>query len=433
MGAVVQRKRAAQEEADAELAPQQLKKRRRKKKKAKRAPGQPDGPSDGVTKQQSPPPPTKTTKRKNKKCGNERREPQQERAARRTPAAGIDVDDAPDEEEGRAEPEGELVGRVHQGELFLVHEPTCAVYDSARDDIGRLVLRGRWDASRKAVKLFGPAAPNPVDSSTPGWPDSFPFAVAADDHCETSAEAYAHIAHVLRHLAAHLRKPPAELRIYDPYFCRGTVVQHLAALGFARVYNRKEDFYARVASGTTPPFDVLVTNPPYSEDHVERLLRFCGQCGRPWLALLPNYVYRKDYYKRALVDFPAQRPLFIVPAKRYYYWAPKGVSGQRVSSSATEGNAAPADTLAPTKKATQKKKRTHTSAQGERTSPFISFWYCELGELRSDYVKWFQSTQRDEAASQGFSLARGSMQIPLHAMDAWDPIKRKARDRERRR
>lgn len=41
-------------------------------------------------------------------------------------------------------------------------------------------------------------------------------------------------------------------------------MDNLKALGFNNVYNKCEDFY----SVETPDFDVLLTNPPYSGEHV---------------------------------------------------------------------------------------------------------------------------------------------------------------------
>ena len=35
----------------------------------------------------------------------------------------------------------------------------------------------------------------------------------------------------------------AALRIYDPFFCEGRMLAHMASLGFESVYNRNEDFY----------------------------------------------------------------------------------------------------------------------------------------------------------------------------------------------
>lgn len=78
------------------------------------------------------------------------------------------------------------------------------------------------------------------------------FQVNPDDHCETSAEAYADIAPLLRKYAALIGKTPSELAIYDPYFCAGSVKKHLGALGFENVYNRNEDFYEIIATKSVP-------------------------------------------------------------------------------------------------------------------------------------------------------------------------------------
>src|SRR4051812_17275892 len=57
-----------------------------------------------------------------------------------------------------------------------------------------------------------------------------------------------------------------------------------------------QDFYERIRLGSLPEFDVLVTNPPFSGDHMSRLLEFCAQRGKPWLLLLPDFVASKKYY-----------------------------------------------------------------------------------------------------------------------------------------
>lgn len=39
---------------------------------------------------------------------------------------------------------------------------------------------------------------------------------------------------------------------------------------------------------------MLVTNPPFSGEHVPKILSFCARQGaKPWLLLMPNYVYLK--------------------------------------------------------------------------------------------------------------------------------------------
>ena len=60
---------------------------------------------------------------------------------------------------------------------------------------------------------------------------------------------YRDIAEVLQQLALRLGKSNATLRIYDPYYCEGSMVLHLRSLGFSCVYNHNEDFYKRI-SGT---------------------------------------------------------------------------------------------------------------------------------------------------------------------------------------
>ncbi len=42
---------------------------------------------------------------------------------------------------------------------------------------------------------------------------------------------------------------------------------------------QKRDFYADVRKGRVPEYDILVTNPPYSGDHKERILKFCMDSG----------------------------------------------------------------------------------------------------------------------------------------------------------
>ena len=57
---------------------------------------------------------------------------------------------------------------------------------------------------------------------------------------------------------------------------------------------------------------MLVTNPPYSGDNVERLMQHCKSSGRPFALLMPNWVYVKDYFRRL---FPTGI-WYLVPKKR---------------------------------------------------------------------------------------------------------------------
>jgi len=173
------------------------------------------------------------------------------------------------------------------------------------------------------------------------------------DHCETPFAAFRDIEPFLFRLAAARKMPKARLRLYDPYYCEGSVKRHLGALGFEEVYNENEDFYARVDEGTVPEHDVLVTNPPFSGTHIERILDFCARENRdrPWMLLLPSFIARKK-------DFPAlvgdAQPVFLVPNKKYTFWSPgRNFTTGRAGSSA--------------------------SADGKETAPFECCWYLWLG------------------------------------------------------
>lgn len=184
------------------------------------------------------------------------------------------------------------------------------------------------------------------------------FTPDPNDHCETSPLAYRHIAPILQLVAAALNKPPTSLRIWDPYYCAGSVQRHLRAVGFPLVHNMNEDFYKVVASGKLPEHDVLVTNPPYTADHVERFIRFAVRNRKPWFLLVPDYFAHRLNYAPAL---GAVRPVYLCPRERYHYWTPDGLREER------------------------NVKGHRNLALGRRTSPFVSYWHIHLsGTLDRD-------------------------------------------------
>ena len=84
--------------------------------------------------------------------------------------------------------------------------------------------------------------------------------------------------------------------------------RHLANLGFTNVHNECEDFYARLRAQDCPDHDVLLTNPPYSSDHLQKIIRHVTASGKPWLLLVPNFVYTKEYYRSATRRVADVRP-----------------------------------------------------------------------------------------------------------------------------
>ena len=126
-----------------------------------------------------------------------------------------------------------------------------------------------------------------------------PFQPDKADHCETSLQAYEDITPFLDLVALRLGKSRQTLSIFDPYFCAGTMKKLLKSLGFHTVYNECEDFYGLLREGRVPPHDVLVTNPPYSEIHIQRLLLFCRGHDKAYFLLLPDFVCMEKSFLRS--------------------------------------------------------------------------------------------------------------------------------------
>lgn len=199
----------------------------------------------------------------------------------------------------------------------------------------------------------------------------FPFSVDADDHCESPEEAYRDILPLLLRLGPQRSNKSksnstldgnTQLRIYDPYYCNGAVVQNFTNLGLPHVYNKKENCYEiwRTENKVRyPSFDVLITNPPYSGNHIEKLIdhltsssslfAVTSEQSRAWFLLLPNWVHKKDYYERAMTSRNI-RPFYLVPRKRYVYLPPKDFRSA-------------------------KKSDVH-----KKSSPFVSMWYIWGGD-----------------------------------------------------
>ena len=79
-------------------------------------------------------------------------------------------------------------------------------------------------------------------------------AVSCADHMETSDTAVRDISCVLAALSPCLRKAqPSQLRLWDPYYCMGSVKALYARHGFPNCHNEHEDFYAVIKSGTLLP------------------------------------------------------------------------------------------------------------------------------------------------------------------------------------
>lgn len=257
-------------------------------------------------------------------------------------------------------------------------------------------------------------------SQSPGQPGGgflvHKFEASPEDHCETPGDAYDDLAKALEWVACEKlgKAHKGDLKIYDPYFCAGAVKRHLAARGFPRVYNENEDFYAMVEAGTIPEYDVLVTNPPYSGEHMERILEFVSRCGKPWFLLVPNFVYVNPCYAKHLGPEPCRAlgvatPLFLTPSvarkdgkARYEYAAPEGSRKDKAVA----------------------------------TAPFMSFWYAGVGKPQdaANFVRWWrlEAKRAAEAATRPLpDLSVHARELPHRFRAQYDPTRRRVRKKQR--
>jgi len=185
------------------------------------------------------------------------------------------------------------------------------------------------------------------------------FATVALDHCETPVVAYEHLKSFLEKLSTTALKvrPYTHLRIWDPFYCDGSTKRIFLQMGF-NIIHQNVDFYEIIREEPTiPRYDVLVTNPPYSGDHIDRLLAFVvsqleqESTKKCCCLLLPNWVARKqDYTERFTnpLDKAGHELFYLSPLVPYTYNMPLWV--------------------------TNDDRPEHVDGSGQ-TTPYLSSWY----------------------------------------------------------
>jgi hypothetical protein len=165
--------------------------------------------------------------------------------------------------------------------------------------------------------LAPPPSSNFSAAFSPQPASQFSWCCDDADHCETPAIAYVHIAPILALISSSLGTG-ARIKLYDPYYCAGSSASHLRDAGFPDVYHQPVDFYAAQSAQPPliPPFDALVTNPPFSDDHPRRCVSFALSCARPFLILLPNFEACSAWLSELLAS-AGQSLLYMAPHKRY--------------------------------------------------------------------------------------------------------------------
>ena len=133
----------------------------------------------------------------------------------------------------------------------------------------------------------------------------WPFETDYGDHFETPKKAYIDVKPLLKAIAKDTGSTTQGLRMYDPYYCRGRAAVQLSSLGFDTLINLKRDFYKDIAAGKTPAHEALLTNPPYSGEHKEKLFRYLldqqrQERPKPFMLLLPAWTASKAVWRQFL-------------------------------------------------------------------------------------------------------------------------------------
>lgn len=130
------------------------------------------------------------------------------------------------------------------------------------------------------------------------------------DDWETPRQAFADV----------LQGVPRCLKLYDPFYCAGRAQIYLEDLGFRVVAPIKN--CDRTSNGTcdcqnradTPDYDVLITNPPYSE--LEHAVPFLLSEKKPLYLLIPTKVATRQWFRDCIAGHDVR---FFFPTKPYQY------------------------------------------------------------------------------------------------------------------
>jgi hypothetical protein len=222
-------------------------------------------------------------------------------------------------------------------------------------------------------------------STTMSWnANDYSYPVDYNDHFETPIQAYRDIVPLLNALKQQRQHEKQKPILYDPYYCNGQTKRHLQSLGFDQVYHEKRDFYQDIQQNTIPTdYDIFLTNPPYSDNHKVRCLKFCVQQWqqqkqhsstqaksrrRPFFLLMPCYVATKNYYKQLILsnNNMSKDMVYVVPHIPYQYHHPEGT--------------------------------------GHDTSPFITMWFACVGQDRMEQIKQAMVNDTDATSTSTSTL-----------------------------
>lgn len=206
-----------------------------------------------------------------------------------------------------------------------------------------------------------------------------PSACSADDR-ETPAVAVADIGPVLAAVANSSGCALNDIHVYDPYYCKGAIKRHITSLGCSsqRIHNDPVDCYIAQKNKQVPPFDVLVSNPPYSADHIQRCIHYAVASAKPWMLLLPSNVVLRPWFKAAL---KSQQVMYIAPHERYGFECDED---PKLDSSKSSGS--------------------------DKHVPFVTMWF--VGGLSEDCSRLLVDSWATSGRSAAAALARTAEELP---------------------
>lgn len=207
---------------------------------------------------------------------------------------------------------GELNFKNGDGEQTKREIPRKKKRKTKRDSLGNELQSQSFSIEKKKLEANG---------------GKWNFDVDYNDHFETPRVAYEDIVPLLNSICKATGQTSKELLIYDPYWCKGTMIEILSGLGFPGAINQNRDFYRDLQRGNVPAHDCLITNPPYSGEHKTKLLEFLrANHTKPFALLLPAYTATKSYWREFSEQLSREGSecFFLLPPDSYRYTHPEG-------------------------------------------------------------------------------------------------------------
>lgn len=143
------------------------------------------------------------------------------------------------------------------------------------------------------------------------------FGPSADDR-ETPLKAIEDIFPIIISIKIYKQSQLEDIQIYDPYYCNGNIKIRLQSLGLNinKIQNEPIDCYQAQKKNLVKPFDLLLSNPPYSGDHIRRCIQYSVKSKKPWLLLLPSNVIHRQWFVNDIKNYNI---MYIAPYEKYIF------------------------------------------------------------------------------------------------------------------